>query len=137
MKTINYFKNAVVGKTAVVAVAVMTLFGACKKEPPKPDPTCDYTAHFEYDQYNNGYFGNYVIVLDNGTRINPCKVQSKSINPSEVYNGMEITVSYKVLASEECTCQFDGILPGGCVVYDCAEITCIEREAKAMWCGTR
>jgi len=138
MKTINYFKNAVLRKTAVAAVAVLTLFGACKKEPPSPNPTCDYTAHFEYDQYNTGHYGNYVIVLDNGTRINPCKVKGGSIKLTEVYEGMRITVSYKVLAGEDCNCQPQGILPGGCVVYDCAELTCIEREAsRAMWCSTR
>lgn len=138
MKTINYLKSAVFIKTAVVAVALVTLFGACKKEPSQPAPACDYSARFEHDQYNTGYYGNYVIVLDNGTRINPCKVQNSPIKPAEVYDGMQITVSYKILQNEECNCRPHGILPGGCVVYDCAEITCIDREvSKGMWCGTK
>ena len=130
-------------KAAIAVLLVSLVFVSCKKEPAEPPKQlCDYKAHFEQMEGFNGYFGDYVIKLEDGSTVLPCIVEDNAINKATIYEGMPITVSYKILGGEEGNCQIPYspyILPDK--PYYKARVTCLKEqellECGRGWCGTK
>ena len=115
---------------------VLIAFTACKPEPPvEPQKRCDHNAHFEQIVGLNGAYGDYGIFLENGAFVLPVEVMDNGIHKDEIYNGMEITVSFDELDyNEEIAgkCQVPPLL---CMEVAFARITCIAIPVQ-MECGT-
>ncbi len=132
-------------KKAVTAIAIMAavFVTSCKSEPPAPPVTqCELTGNFERAEGFNTFYGEYFIRVEDGSLIYPCVVEGNTITPAEVYDGMPITLTYKLISTEQGACQLNsGILPGGCVVPPQARITCIAKQVERCgtggWCGTK
>ncbi|KAB2913385.1 MAG: hypothetical protein F9K23_17140 [Bacteroidetes bacterium] len=132
-------------KKAITVIAIMAaiLVTACKSEPPAPPVTqCELTGTFERAEGFNTFYGEYFIRVEDGSLIYPCVVEGNTINQRDVYDGMPITLTYKLISTEEGACQVNSsILPGGCVVPPQARITCISEQVVRCgtggWCGTR
>ena len=122
----------------IMFFAAMLFVSACKPEPEEPIITCDTEAQFTKVEGAKGFYGQYVIMLNNGTLLYPCTVDNNTINNSDIYEGMPITVSYRTYTDEEIACEgftpMNAILPGGCFEYYKARITCI--GPKPIRCGT-
>lgn len=139
MKTIKLSLN----KIAVVTLLVSMVLVSCKREPIQPPKrTCEHKATFEKMEGFEGYYGDYIIRLEDKSILFPCIVEDKTFTRDNIFEGMPITVSYKVVNSEETSCKIPYspyILPAH--RYYKAKITCIAddrvvEECKQGWCGT-
>lgn len=134
-------------KKAVTAIAIVAaiLVTSCKSEPPTPPVTqCELTGNFERAEGFATFYGEYFIRVEDGSLIYPCVVEGNTIKQNEIYHGMPITLTYKLISKEEGACPTNqSILPGGCVVPPKARITCISKQEDRCdtgaggWCGTR
>lgn len=133
-------------KSLLVVLLGVLVFAACKQEPPT-QPSCDLQAKFVEVEWANGYYGKYLIQLEDGTLLYPCAVNNNPIFQRDIYDGMPITVSYRALINEEIACRgFEDkntIAEGGCVLNIIkARITCINDKQTDCgtkgggWCGT-
>lgn len=150
MQTMKTIKLSFIKITAALLFITVAI-SACKKGPETPPKkNCEYGGYFEEMSGYDGYYGNYIIRLENGIILYPCIVEDKGLNRNDIYDGMPITVSYRQISNEEIACQIPynnqhdetNILPGGCFEFVKAKITCIgdaraiDAEPQHGWCGT-
>ena len=134
-------RKASIGKL-ILLLLVVTGLSACKKgEQTPPLRVCENNATFILTNNADGYYGKYLIQLEDGSYLYPCTVEG-GVAKDIPYNGMTITVSYEVLGNEE-GCQglasvtkgtnepIINELPNGCIItrqtlqYQRAKITCL------------
>lgn len=125
-------------KNLLMLVLGVLAFAACKQEPPT-NPSCNLQGSFIEMEWANGFYGKYLIQLEDGNILYPCAVDNNPIFQRDIYDGMPITVSYKALNNEEIACKgFENrntFAEGGCVLdIQKARITCI--ASKQTRCGT-
>lgn len=138
MKTIKLS----VTQLLVLGLTLSFVISSCKREPVPHPKKCDYTATFEKMEGYEGFYGNYVIKLDEGRILYPCVVEDHTFTKDNIFEGMPIAVSYEELVNEEIYCKIPYspyILPR--YPYNKAKITCIgdnrtEEAVKQGFCGT-
>lgn len=151
MKTVSLS----ITKTLVILFIGAIGFSACKKGAQTPPlKRCENVASFLVTNNADGYYGRYLIQLEDGSLLYPCSVEDNSINTDVPYNGMGITLEYEILGDEE-GCQglastlnsgepIVNELRNGCVItrqtlqYKRARITCIspaKDERREDFCG--